>query len=307
VDDARAAQGGRRAPGARGEARVAGCGRRMKRSSELWLSGLIVLLALPVHLTGLLIPSIYRDPVVLLPQNLGTDLVTLLVGIPLLVAATVAMRKGSLRARVLWLGALGLLVYVYGMYALGVRWNELFLIYVALFGLSLFALIVGLVGTDAVQIRAGLAARAPVRSVATYLMAIAVMVGAMWLAEEIGALFRGVVPPSVLQFEAARNIVHVFDLGIVLAAIAIATVMLLRDRPWGDVLAGMLLVKATTIGLWVVAMIWFSARRGFGAPAAYTGFFMVLTAVGTVLSWRFLAAFEPRHSSVLVPAVPGDF
>ena len=40
--------------------------------------------------------------------------------------------SGSLRARILWLGALGLLVYVYGMYALGVRWNELFLVYVAL-------------------------------------------------------------------------------------------------------------------------------------------------------------------------------
>lgn len=89
----------------------------MKRSSELWLSGLIILLALPVHLTGLFMPSIYRDPPVLLPQNLGTDLVTLLVGIPLLAATTVGMRKGSLTARMLWLGALGLLVYVYGMYA----------------------------------------------------------------------------------------------------------------------------------------------------------------------------------------------
>ena len=67
----------------------------MKRARELWLSGLIVALALPAHVTGLLVPSIYRDPAVLLPQNLGTDLVTLVVGIPLLAAATVAMRRGS--------------------------------------------------------------------------------------------------------------------------------------------------------------------------------------------------------------------
>jgi len=186
----------------------------MKRSSELWLSGLIVVLALPVHLIGLLVPSIYRDPAVLLPQNLGTDLVTLLVGIPLLAVTTLAMRRGSLRARVLWLGALGLLVYVYGMYALGVRWNPLFLAYVALFGLSLFALIIGFSGTDAARVRAGLGGRVPVRSVAAYLIAIAVMVGALWLMEEIGALLRGAVPPSVLQFETPTNIVHVFDLAV---------------------------------------------------------------------------------------------
>ena len=281
----------------------------MKRASELWLSGLILLLGLPVHLIGLLHPSIYRDPAVLLPQNLGTDLVTLLVGIPLLAVTTLAMHRGSLRARVLWLGTLGLLVYVYGMYALGVRWNPLFLVYVALFGLSLFALIIGFSGTDAARVRARLVGRVPVRSVAAYLIAIAAMVAAMWLAEEVGAVLRGRVPPTVLQFEAPTNIVHVFDLAVALPAIALAAVMLLRDRAWGYVLTGMVLVKATTIGLWVVAMIWFSAQRGFETPAAYTGFFVLLTVAGGVLTWRFLGPLNPgrdaapRHTPPTLPSM----
>jgi hypothetical protein len=268
----------------------------MKRSRDLWLSGLIVLLAVPTHLTGLLVPSIYRDPAILLPQNLGTDLVTLLVGIPLLAVTTLGMRQGPVPVRVLWLGALGYLVYVYGMYALGVRRNELFLVYVALFGLSLFALILGLTSTDATQVRAGLVTRAPVRAVAAYLIVVAVMVAALWLAEEVGALLHGTVPPTVQQFEAPTNIVHVFDLAVVLPALVIAGVQLLRDRPWGYVLAGMLLVKAATIGLWVVAMIWFSARRGSGAPLAYTGFFLALTVVGAVLAWRLLGVGTPGES-----------
>ena len=263
----------------------------MSRRADVWLSALLVLLAVPVHLAGLLVPSIYRDPAVLLPQNLGTDVVTLGVGLPLLALATVAMQRGSFRARLLWLGALGYLVYAYGMYALAVRWNPLFLVYVALFGLSFFALFIGLTETNALQIRAGLAGRAPVRSVAAYLMLIAVLVAAMWLAEEVGALLGGTVPPSVVQFETPTNIVHVFDLALVLPAMVLAAVMLLRDRPWGYVLAGMLLVKATAIGLWVVVMIWFT-REGFGAPAAYTAFFVLLTAVGGLLAWRFTAASE---------------
>lgn len=274
----------------------------MSRAREAWLSAGIVLLAVPAHLIGLLVPSIYRDPAVVLPQNLGTDLVTLGVVIPLLAGATIAKRTGSARARIAWLGALGYLVYAYGMYALGVRWNQLFLVYVALFGLSLFTLIVGLVGTDAAALRAEITLPPPVRSVAAYLIGIALLVGALWLAEEVRASVSGALPPSVMQFEAPTNIVHVFDLGIVLPAFAVAAVMLLRDRPWGYVLGGMLLVKAATIGLWVVVMIWFSARAGFGAPAAYTALFVLLTLFGAGLTWRYLYAFEsrPRGARTLI-------
>ena len=265
----------------------------MKYRSELALSALIVLLGVPVHLAGLLVPEIYRDPAVLLPQNLGTDLVTLLIGIPLLVVGAIATFRGSLRGRLLWLGALGYLVYAYGMYALGVRWNPLFLAYLALFGLSFYALTSGLVRTDAALIRDAARGRVPVRGVATYLIGIGILVAALWLGEEVGAVLQGIVPPSVVQFEAPTNIVHVFDLGIVLPAFVIAAVMLLRDRPWGYVLAGTLLVKASTIGLWVAVMIWLSARQGIGSPPAYTAFFVALTLGGVALSWVFLARVGP--------------
>lgn len=271
---------------------------------ELRLTLLIVLLAPPVHLIGLLLPWIYRDPTVLLPQNLGTDLFTLCVGIPLLGLAGGAMRRGSARARLLWLGALGYVVYAYGMYALGVRWNPLFLGYLALFGFSFYALIIGLTGTDAVALRDRAHGRAPGRSVAAYLITMAVLVAAMWLPEEVSALLRGAVPSSVVQFETPTNIVHVFDLALVLPAFVLAAVMLLRGRPWGYVLAGMLLVKASTIGLWVAVMIWFSARQGFGTPPVYTAFFVAMTLVGVALSWGFLAQFDSRppvtHDSAAV-------
>lgn len=264
----------------------------MIRPAELRLSILIVLLAIPVHLVGLLAPHIYRDPVVLLPQNLGTDVVTLCIGIPLLGIATGAMRVGSLRGRLLWLGALGYLVYAYGMYALGVRWTPLFLAYLTLFSLSFFALVIGLLGTDAAAVRFR-AARVPVRAVAIYLIVIAVLVSAIWLKEEVGSVLSGAVPQSVREFETPTNIVHVFDLGLVLPAMTIAAVLLLRDRPWGYVLAGMLLVKASTIGLWVAVMIWFSARAGIVSPPGYTTFFLTLTVVGVALSWAFLRGIEP--------------
>jgi hypothetical protein len=265
---------------------------------ERWLTGVIVLLALPVHLTGLASPSIYRDPAVLLPQNLATDVVTLGIGIPLLALAAFWSWRGAPRGRLLWLGALAFLVYDYGMYALAVRWNPLFLIYVALLGLSVFALMVGITGTDPAHARAAFGTRAPVRSVAAYLIAVAVIAAAMWLAEEIRALLSRTIPASVTEFETPTNVVHVFDLGVVLPAMVLAAVLLVRGRPWGYVLAPVLLVKATTIGLWVAAMIWFSARAGFAVPAAYTAFFVVLAAIGAWLGWRFFTARDDRAPRV---------
>jgi hypothetical protein len=159
--------------------------------------------------------------------------VTLCIGVPLLGFTTAAMRRGSLRARLLWLGALGYMVYAYGMYAISVRWNQLFLVYVALFGLSFFAVIIGLVGTDAERVRGGVAGRPAVRPVAIYLIVIAVIVAALWLADEARALLSGTVPPSVVLFESPTNIVHVFDLALVLPALLLAAVMLFRDRSWG--------------------------------------------------------------------------
>jgi hypothetical protein len=277
----------------------------MKRTTEVWLSVLIVALALTASSIGLLHPSIYRDPAVLLPQAWGTDLVTLFVATPLLGVSTVTMRRASPAGRLLWLGALGYMVYAYGMYALGTRWNELFLVYVALFGLSLYAVIIGLVGTDAARIRAGATARIPVRTIAGFLLVIAILVAGLWLADEIPALLRGAPPPSLVEMQTPTNIVHVFDLGVVLPALCVAAVLLLRDRPWGYVLSGMLLVKATAIGFWILAMAWFMARAGFGMSAAYVAFFTALTVLGIVLSWLFLSRLSGKargsHSSTWSP------
>lgn len=266
----------------------------MKRTSELVLSALILVLAAAAAVTGLTTPSLYRDAASVVPQALGQDAVTLCVAVPLLAIATIAMRRGSLRGRLLWLGALGYMVYAYGTYALWAHWNPLFLVYVALFGLSLYAVALGLVRTDAMGLRAAFVTRPPVRSIALFFFITAFLVSVLWLSEEVLALVRGEVPPSIVQMDSDTNIVHVFDLGVVMPAFVIAAVLLLRDRPWGYVLAGLLLVKAATIGLAVVAMMWFMARAGFEVVVPYAVFFVALTASAVGYSWRLLGALAPR-------------
>lgn len=261
----------------------------MKRPSEWILSLLIIAFGTAAAAAGLFAPELYRDAASVLPQAMGQDAVTLFVIVPLLGIATTFMWRGSLGGRLLWLGSLGYMAYAYGTYALWARWNPLFLLYVAVFGLSLYAVALGLVRTDAARVALAVRGRIPTRLIAGFLVATAVLVSALWLAEQVTALVSGVVPPSIVQLEAGTNVVHVFDLGIVMPAFVIAAVLLLRGRPWGPVLAAMLLVKAATIGLAVLAMIWFMARSGYGADPGYVGFFVALTASAATLAWRLLA------------------
>src|ERR1700730_8540212 len=82
-----------------------------------WLSlALVPFVALAAG-TGLLVPGFYRDAPTWVSQARGQDLVTLLVGVPLLVVGLIGARRGSVRCLLLWLGAVGYMAYAYATYA----------------------------------------------------------------------------------------------------------------------------------------------------------------------------------------------
>jgi hypothetical protein len=250
------------------------------------LTGVIAGLAAIAATIGLVRPALYRDAPIIVPQLLGQDLVTLVAGIPLLLVGAIFETRAPIRARLVWLGALGYLLYTYGTYALGARWNELFLVYVALFGLSLYAFILGITATDAVEVRASFAQRTPKRTIAFFLIGTAAVFALLWLSENVRALLAGSIPQTLVDAEQPTNIIHVFDLAVVLPALALAGVWLLRDQPWGYVLAGVLLVKAATLGLAVTAMGLFVIRTGM--PAPLLPIFVFLTVASSALCWIYL-------------------
>lgn len=275
----------------------------MSKRLELGLSWAILVLATGASLTGLVVPGIYRDPAVLLPQLYGQDLVTLAVGVPLLAVGMLGVARRWVTGRVVWLGALGYLFYAYATYAFGTRWNPLFLVYTALLGLSAYALGLGLVGTPVEAVAARLRERMPRRTVAWLLMSTAGIFGALWLAEELVALASLNPPRSVVAMEIPTQFIHVMDLALVLPALAAAAWLLLAGRAWGFVLAAVLLTKVFTLGAAVVAMGWFSARAGFPAAPSMMALFVAVTAfAGALLGWSLRGPPVGRASGADRPA-----
>ncbi len=97
--------------------------------------------------------GLYRyDTVLYASQSIAQDVVTLVLGIPLLVAGIFLSLKGSLRGQLLLTGGLGYFLYTYTAMVFLAAYNPLFLVYVALFSLSLFAFILALSGMDTARL-----------------------------------------------------------------------------------------------------------------------------------------------------------
>ena len=96
----------------------------------------------------------------MIPQARGQDLVTLLAIEPLLMVALLAYRARPLAATLAWAGALSYVLYTYAMYSYTTYFNALFLVYVALFSASLFALIDLLAHLDPEHVRAAMSTHA---------------------------------------------------------------------------------------------------------------------------------------------------
>jgi hypothetical protein len=198
----------------------------------LWLSILTALLAVAGSLTALLTPSIYAALTpAFLPQALAQDIANLAVVSPAWLILAVLALRGSLRAYLLWLGVLAFTVYNYVIYTFSIPFGPLFLLWVAVLGLSLYALIGGVSGMDHKAVQSAYASRGAITVIAWFLIVTALFFGFLWLSEDVPALLSGSRPQSVVDMALPTNPVHILDLAFFLPAVIATGVMLLKKKP----------------------------------------------------------------------------
>jgi hypothetical protein len=195
-------------------------------------------------------------------------------------------RGGALWAYLAWIGLLGYSVYTFAIYAFAVHFGPLFLLYVAVFGLSIYALVVGLSRLDYERVKESFSARVARRSASYLLMAIGGFFYLVWLWAVVPALVAGRVPDDLVKAGLLLNPVHVLDMAVFLPAMLLAGALLLRRRAMGYVLA------AFTISLGIITIQPVSAVRGetpaWGVGAAVAA----LAVVELVTLIRFLRAID---------------
>lgn len=190
--------------------------------------------------TGMALPRLYRDDAFALEAWRLNDPFTLLVALPVLLVALMRARKGSLQATLVWLGVLQFSLYNYAFYLFGAELNAFFLLYVALFALSAFALVFGLAGLDIRRLEAAMSPRTPARLVTGYLVSWALILSAAWVAQWAAFVFAG---QALGLGEGPFRLIAALDLSFVVAPLVLTSLWLWRRRAWGVALAVILLVK----------------------------------------------------------------
>lgn len=268
-------------------------GRHAGRSASwLWLTAPIAVLVAVAAGSELLVDGLLRDNPNFVAQALGQDVVTLAVALPVLVVGAVLAGRGSERARLIWLGALVYLVYTYVIYALVVLFNPLFLVYVALLGCSLYALIWGLATTDFAGIKTRFTRKTPTRAVSIFFAAMATLFYFTWLSEVVPALLAGEVPRSVTANGTPTNAVHVLDMAWILPAIALTAFDLWRRKPLGYALAGVLLTFLTLLAAAIMSMMVYMNLYGQPVALGMAVVFGVVSAISLGMLVWYLSSFK---------------
>lgn len=249
----------------------------------LTLSSLLAALMTAQSALGLLFQTVYRDVAWIKATWLGNDWVTLVVGVPLLVAGIVLARRGSARGTLLWLGLLGYGAYNYAYYMLGAALNAFFALYVLGLVLSVATLIVALAHIDVPTLAARFRPRTPVRVIGGYLVFVAVGLSAVWLGTWAAFAFAG--RPTPIEPEQFK-LVAALDMSIMVPALAVGGVLLWRRRAWGYVIAALAGIQGALYLLVLSVNTLISFRLGLSEPPGELpiwGTLCVTIAAATVL------------------------
>lgn len=232
----------------------------------------------------------YWDTVSMVAQMQANDLVMGVLGLPMLAVSFWLARRGSLRGQLLMTGTLGFVLYTYMSMCFGAAYNQLFLLYVTLFGLSLYAFILSMISFDLTTLPQRFSPKLPRRWIAGVLFFAAIFLALAWL---------GRIAPTITQQQIAplENVTSLFiqamDLALIAPLCVLAGVLLLRRSAWGYLLASVALMKFLTMGLAVSLMGLNMARVGVPVSVVELGVFPLLTLLNLVMAILLL-----RHVTV---------
>ncbi len=232
--------------------------------------------------------GLYRyDSVSIVAQAKAQDMVTLVVGLPMLLVGLWFYRKASLRGSLLLAGTFGYLLYTYLSYCMLSAFNELFLVYVALLPLNLFALIGTILSMDVYALPKHFTPKTPVKAIAGLLFVMAAFLFLAWGGRIVPALINGGTPVGLEN--STTLVIQVLDLGLVVPFSVVGGVLLLQRKPFGYLISNIMLFKGISMATAVSAMAVNMLLQGIPVSPVETVVFPLLNVailIMTVLLFR---------------------
>lgn len=267
----------------------------MKSKITLWMSVLIAFMAALASSGGLFFEGLYRDNALVVSAWRGNDIVTLFIAVPLLLISALFTLRASNRGRLFWMGSLWYMIYNYVFYLFGAAFNSFFLLYAALFVVSIYTFVLALIQTDTQAFSRSFSEQMPYKSVSIFMLCFAILLGSMWIILSLSFVFTGQVHQSISQTDHPTAVVFAVDLTLLIPSLSIGGMLLWQKNSWGPIVSSIVLVKATAYGLALINMT-VLGYRNTGMVDPFIPLWIGLTA-GCAVSLMLLMRNIRDHSS----------
>jgi len=269
--------------------------------SRTWirLSWLVSALMALASAAGLVVPAVYaKETASWAAQGAGQDLVNVLIVFPALAVSAWYVRTNSTRALMVWFGALIYVVYSYLMYAFFVHFGPVFLLYVAVLGLSAFTLVGAAASLDRDELSRQWQPNLRLRSASVVLVGIGIAFGMLWLSSIARALVAGTAPEGVAEIGMPVNPVHVVDLAFLLPLAIVTGVAHWKRRSFGLIFATPLLVFFILMDCAIISMTYFMRARGVTASLGIVPVMIVGILISGALIIAMLRQVRPPKAVI---------
>jgi len=225
----------------------------MSKKNRIFIFPFILTLTVFASAVSLLKSDFYfRDSAIIAVKSHYLDMINLYFVVPLGILMFILSWKRTYWAKTFILGIMAYLAFMFGFNALSLFFNELFLVYIALFSLNVFGIISGY---SEVQRSGNLLEKSlKIKLSAIFLLLFSVTAYAAWLIEVYSSTIHGSIPESIVSMNLPVSVVHVFDMGFALPIIVYGALKLINGKMSGLIISSIMAAFVFLICISVLGM-----------------------------------------------------
>ncbi len=276
---------------------------RYYSKTVIWMAVILSIAAIYASLRGILDENLYRDvyeagiiPERLIYGSIAQDYISTVAALVLMIACISFLKNPGIKIFIIILGLTSYLFYAFGLYVIPGQYTAIYLIYLFIFGLSIYTLITGMISFEYEYIRFFFLP-SPIRHFTGIFMTLIVFF--------LLPIWINLMVPDLRQHTPGDTYaVYILDLCIVFPALIIFSVLIVRDKPYGRIFSGIGLFKAFTVCLSVAVGEWMvAALSGVVLNRFMFSVFTVMTVISLLLFVFYLFYLVRRKDE---PMPEGD-
>ncbi len=193
------------------------------------------------------------------PTSIGTDLCILLIVIPMFIVTYLNyMKKSDAIAQLKLISAYAVVLYYAASIVFGLTYNQLFLVYVALFSCSLFGMFWHIRNISLQQAICGSS------GVSVFLSLSGVALIVAWLPDVIPAMVKGTTLALIGVY--TTNITYVLDMGIISVLCFVTLYMIGKKKPLGTLILACIFKLCIVVGIMMLPQTFCQIASGIEIP-----------------------------------------